>query len=76
MAQHREQKQFIDELKRFEYKMIPKDRDSFKMLLKRHIDEEEFDTISMKILRELHEKYCSKKPDRSKLENLFKKQGE
>jgi len=64
----REQKKLLEELKRFENKMAPKDLEAYKMFIKREKDEEEFDTVSMARLKELHQKYFANrpKPDLSK----------
>ncbi|MDP2302795.1 MAG: hypothetical protein Q8N03_10285 [Ignavibacteria bacterium] len=54
----RDQKKYIEELKRYDYKIKGKDDAEFKMLLKRHKDEEEFDTVSLSKAKSLYEKYC------------------
>ena len=59
---YREQKKLLAELKAFENKMAPADRDAFKLFLKREKDEDEFDTLSMGRLRSLHEKYYKPRP--------------
>ncbi len=65
---YREQKKLLAEVKAFENKMLPSDRDALKLFLKREKDEDEFDTLSMARLRTLHEKYYKPrpKPDLSK----------
>lgn len=66
------QRKIVEALMRIEKIMIPKDKDMFKMLFKRHIDDEDFDKESFDKLLELYEKYIVNKPKPS-LDNLFKK---
>lgn len=68
----REQKKLLDGLKNFERSMSFQDQEAFKMLMKRHIDEEEFDTLSMQRLRALYEKYYRERP-KPDLDSIFKK---
>ena len=72
MSSYRDQKNFIQNLKRFEMKMDSKERDFFKSVVKREKDEEDLDSISFRKLSELHTKYFvnRKKPN---LDDLFKK---
>jgi len=72
MRSYREQQKYLDYLKRFEKKFTPKELEEYKMFVKRQKDEEDFDSISMKRLKELYDKYYEKK-DISKLDDLFKK---
>lgn len=67
----REQKKLLDELKRFEPKMLERDREQYKMFIKREKDEEELDSLSLARLRELHATYFKQgpKPD---FNSLFK----
>ena len=58
----REQKKLLEELRRFENKMTPKDLEAYKMFVKREKDEEDFDTVSMARLRELHLTYFANRP--------------
>ena len=53
----REQKNYFDILKRYEKKFESKEREDYKMLLKRHKDDEDLDKLSMQRLVKLHEKY-------------------
>ncbi len=53
----REQKNYFDILKRYERKFEPKELEDYKMLLKRHKDDEDLDKLSMQRLIRLHEKY-------------------
>lgn len=68
----RDQVKYIRELKRFEWKMSPKDKDEFKMFLKREKDEEEFDTVSMGKLKSLYEKYYLNR-EKKNFDHIFKK---
>jgi hypothetical protein len=53
----REQRNYFDILKRYEKKFESKELDDYKMLLKRHKDDEDLDKLSMQRLARLHEKY-------------------
>lgn len=53
----REQKKFFETLKRYERKFEPKELDDYRMLLKRHKDDEDLDKLSMERLQKLFEKY-------------------
>ncbi len=68
----RDQQKYLETLQRHERKMDPKEREELKMFIKRHKDEEEFDTLSMQRLKELHDKY-NITVDRSKYDSFFKK---
>lgn len=72
MSSYRDQKIFIDALKRYEPKMSSKEQDIFKMIVKRDKDEEDLDSIAFTNLKELYTKYHvnRKKPN---LDDLFKK---
>lgn len=69
----REQQKYLDYLKRCEKKFTAKELEEYKMFVKRHKDDEDFDSVSMRRLKELYDKYYEKK-DISKLDELFKKQ--
>lgn len=68
----REQQKYLEYLKKCEKKLTARELEEFKMFLKRQKDDEDFDSVSMKRLRELYDKYYEKK-DISKLDDLFKK---
>ena len=68
----RDQQKYIDTLKKFERKMDPKESEEFKMFLKRHKDDEDFDSVSFKRLKELYDKY-NVTVDKSKYDSFFKK---
>jgi len=69
---YRDQVKYLETLQRFECKMDPKEKEELKMFVKRHKDEEEFDSVSMKRLKELYDKY-NIPVDRSKYDSFFKK---
>ena len=54
---YREQKKYLETLKRYERNFENREAEDYKMFLKRDKDEEEFDTLSMKRLKELYDKY-------------------
>lgn len=72
---YRDQKNYIEYLRNNQRKMNPQELEEFKMFLKRHKDEDEFDTVSMRRLKEIHDKY-NKPVDRSKYDAFFKKKEE
>jgi hypothetical protein len=67
-----EQRELLGELKDFEHKMSRGELEDFQMFVKRHKDDEELDSLSMKRLRELHEKYYLSRP-RKPFVDPFKK---
>ncbi|UCH66589.1 MAG: hypothetical protein JSW63_05535 [Ignavibacterium sp.] len=69
---YREQQKLLNVLKKYERKLTGKELDDYKMFVKRQKDDEDFDSISMKRLKELHDKY-NKPVDFSKYEKYFKK---
>jgi len=71
----RDQKKFLTELKRFEWKMTPKEKDEFKMFIKRDKDEEEFDTVSFAKLKSIFDKYISNQPKKN-FDHFFNKNNE
>jgi len=71
----RDQEKYLEYLKRHEKKFTPKELDEYKMFVKRHKDDEDFDSVSMRRLKELYDKYYTV-PDKSKLEDLFRKKEE
>jgi hypothetical protein len=71
----REQQKYFDALRRYERKFTKAEAEMYKMFLKMHKDEEDFDSVSLKQLKDLYDKYYVP-ADRSKLENLFKKTDE
>jgi len=69
---YRDQRKKIDALKRYENIMDSKEREDYKIFVKRQKDDEDFDTISFKRLSDLYEKYYVNRPKIS-LDSLFKK---
>jgi hypothetical protein len=72
---YRDQQKYIETLKKYERKFDRKESEDFKMFLKRQKDEEDFDTVSMKRLKELYDKY-NVPVDKSKYDSFFKKKEE
>jgi len=54
---HAEQHRMIQELKEFVHKMSGRDDMDFDMLRKRDDDDEDLDSLSLKRLQELYERY-------------------
>jgi hypothetical protein len=71
----REQQKYIDVLKKFERKFDRKEADDYKMFLKMHKDDEDFDSLSLKRLKEIYDKY-NVPVDKSKYDSFFKKKEE
>jgi len=69
---YRDQAKYLDFLRKFERKLDRKEAEDFKMFLKMQKDEEEFDSVTMKKLKSLYDKY-NVPVDRSKFDALFKK---
>jgi hypothetical protein len=69
---YRDQAKYLEFLRKFERKLDRKEAEDFKMFLKMHKDEEEFDSITMKKLKSLYDKY-NVPVDRSKFDAFFKK---
>jgi hypothetical protein len=57
MSAYRDQKKFLEELRRFERNFTSKELEDFKIFVKMDKDEEEFDTVSLSKLKTLYEKY-------------------
>jgi len=72
MSSYREQKKLLEILKKYERNFSRQESDEFKLFIKRDKDDDEFDTVSMKRLKELHDKY-HKPVDTSKYDKFFKK---
>jgi hypothetical protein len=72
MSSYREQKKYLDVLKKYERNFTRQESDEYKLFIKRDKDDDEFDTVSMKRLKELHDKY-HKPVDTSKYDKFFKK---
>lgn len=68
----REQKLYLDTLKRYERKFERQELDDYKMFVKRDKDEEELDSLSLGKLKLMYEKYHINRV-RKNLDDLFKK---
>jgi len=68
----REQRNYFETLKRYERKFDKKELEDYKMLLKRHKDDEDLDKLSMQKLQNLLEKYHLNR-ERKNYDNLFNK---
>ena len=69
---YREQRKYMETLKKYERNFTRDEMEEYKMFIKRQKDDEDFDSISMKRLKELHDKYY-KPADLSKYDSFFKK---
>ena len=68
----RDQKKYFETLKRYERKFESKELDDYKMLLKRHKDDEDLDKLSMERLQKLFDKYYTNR-EKKNYDHLFKK---
>lgn len=71
----REQQKLLEALKKFERNFDKKEAEEYKKFVKRQKDDEDFDSLSMKRLKEIHDKYV-KPVDKSKYDSFFKKKDE
>lgn len=71
----RDQQKYLDYLKRFEAKMDRSELEDYKKFAKRQKDDEDFDTVSMKRLKDIYDKFYVL-VDKSKYDHLFKKSNE
>jgi len=69
---YRDQAKYLDFLKKFERKFDRKEAEDFKIFIKMQKDEEEFDSVTMKKLKFLYDKY-NVPIDHSKYDGFFKK---
>lgn len=72
MSSYREQKKYLEVLKKYERNFTRQESDDYKLLIKRDKDDDEFDTVTMKKLKELYDKY-HKPVDTSKYDKFFPK---
>jgi hypothetical protein len=72
---YRDQQKYLDFLKRFENVMDRNELEDYKKLVKRQKDDEDFDTVSMKRLKDLYDKFYTP-VDKSKYDHFFKKSNE
>ena len=68
----RDQKKYFESLKRYERKFEIKELEDYKMLRKRHKDDEDLDKLSLERLKKLYEKYHLNR-ERKNYEDIFKK---
>ena len=68
----RDQKKYIEALRKYEKKFDRREADDYKMFVKMNKDDEDFDSISLRRLKELYDKYNTP-VDRSKYDAFFKK---
>jgi len=69
---YRDQQKYLDVLRKFERSFTKEESEEYKIFLKRQKDDEDFDSVSMKRLIALHDKYY-KPADLSKYDKYFKK---
>ncbi len=72
---YRDQQKYLEMLKKYERKFTRDEADQYKLYLKMHKDEEDFDSVTLKKLKDLYEKYYTP-VDKSKFDVFFKKTGE
>jgi hypothetical protein len=71
----REQQKYLDVLRKYERKFDRTEADDYKMFLKMQKDDEDFDSLSLKRLKEIYDKY-NVPVDKSKYDSFFKKKDE
>ena len=71
----REQQKYLDTLRKYERKFDHKEAEDYKMFLKMQKDDEDFDSLSLKRLKEIYDKYNAP-VDKSKYDSFFKKKEE
>jgi hypothetical protein len=71
----REQQKLLEALKKFARNFDKKETEDYKKFIKRQKDDEDFDSLSMKRLKEIHDKYV-KPVDKSKYDSFFKNKDE
>ncbi|MCB9219597.1 MAG: hypothetical protein H6610_09080 [Ignavibacteriales bacterium] len=67
-----EQKRYFETLKRYERKFTSDELKEYKMLFKRHKDDEDLDNISFNKLKDLYTKYYTNR-EKIDINELFKK---
>ncbi|MCX6174553.1 MAG: hypothetical protein NTZ27_07385 [Ignavibacteriales bacterium] len=67
----REQRDYFSILKRYERKFESDELNDYKMLVKRHKDDEDLDKLSMQRLKKLYDKYHANR-DRKNFDQFFK----
>jgi hypothetical protein len=71
----REQQKYLDTLRKYERKFDHKEAEDYKMFLKMQKDDEDFDSLSLKRLKEIYDKYNAP-VDKAKYDSFFKKKEE
>lgn len=71
----RDQQKYLETLHKYEKKFDRREAEDYKMFVKMNKDEEDFDTVSLRRLKELYDKY-NVPVDRSKYDAFFKKKEE
>lgn len=67
-----DQKRYFEILKKYEKKFEKEEREDYKMLVKRHKDDEDLDKLSYQRLMNLYEKYHVNRAKKN-FDHLFKK---
>lgn len=67
----REQRDYFSILKRYERQFESEELNDYKMLVKRHKDDEDLDKLSMQRLKKLYDKYHTNR-ERKKFDQFFK----
>ena len=71
----RDQQKYLETLRKYEKNFDRREAEDYKMFVKMNKDEEDFDTVSLRQLKELYDKY-NVPIDRSKYDAFFKKKEE
>ncbi len=72
---YRDQRKYLETLKKYERNFTREEMEEYKMFIKRQKDDEDFDSVSMKRLKDMYDKY-NKPADLSKYDKFFKKNGD
>jgi hypothetical protein len=72
---YRDQKKYLEFLRRYERNFNRQEAEEYKMFLKRDKDEEEFDSVSFQKLKSMYDKFYVP-VDKSKYDAFFKKKDE
>lgn len=68
---YKDQQKYLEVLKRYERKLDRTELEDYKMLLKRHKDDEDLDKLSFERLQNLYEKYHLNR-EKKNFDHLFK----
>ena len=72
---YRDQKKYLDALKKYERKFDRREEEDYKKFLKMQKDDEDFDSLSLRRLKEIYDKYYEP-VDKSRYDAFFKKKGD